>query len=108
MNANPELLVLPLVLPEQRRTRDPLPEALVRQFLRRRPQMDLHLTDEQVALLVAELDRMIDGDRYPLSVRIRALREIRAVLKPYPERPPMPAPQKSYEPPSRGQYQKRR
>ena len=32
--------------------------------------MDLHLTDEQVALLVTELDRIIDGDRYPLSLRI--------------------------------------
>ena len=50
--------------------------------------MDLHLTDEQIALLVAELDRIIDSDRYPLSARVRALREIRAVLKPYPERPP--------------------
>jgi hypothetical protein len=70
--------------------------------------MDLHLTDEQVALLVAELDRIIDGDRYPLSTRVRALREIRVGLKPYPERPPRPAPQKPYEPPSRGRYKKRR
>jgi hypothetical protein len=70
--------------------------------------MDLHLTDEQVALLVAELDRVIDGDRYPLSARIRVLREIRAVLKPYPERPPVPPPQKPYEPPSRGRYKRRR
>jgi hypothetical protein len=108
VNANPELPVLPLVLPEQRRARDPLPETLVRQFLRRRPQMDLHLTDEQVELLVAELDRIIDGDRYPLSARIRALRELRAVLKPYPERPPWAAPQKQYEPPSRGRYKRRR
>ena len=46
--------------------------------------------------------------RYPLSARIRALREIRALLKPYPERPPPPAPTKRYEPPSRGQYRKRR
>ena len=53
--------------------------------------MDLHLTDEQAELLLAELDRIIDGDRYPLSPRIQALREIRALLKPYPERPP-PAP----------------
>jgi hypothetical protein len=108
VNANPKLLALPLALPRQRRTRDPLPETLVRQLLRRRPQMDLDLTDEQVALLVAELDRIIDGDRYPLSARIRALREIRAVLKPYPERPPLPAPTKPYEPPSRGRYKKRR
>jgi hypothetical protein len=45
VNANPELLALPLVLPEQRRTRDPLPEALVQQLLRRGLRMDLHLTD---------------------------------------------------------------
>jgi hypothetical protein len=47
VNANPELLVLPLVLPEQRRTRDPLPETLVRQFLRRRLQMDWPLLPAQ-------------------------------------------------------------
>jgi hypothetical protein len=53
------------------------------------------LTDEQLETLVAELDRIIDGDRYPLSPRIRALRgaeprscsaspsEVGAVLKPY-------------------------
>ena len=49
--------------------------------------MDLHLTDEQADLL-AELDRIIDNDRYPLSPRIRALREIRVLLKPYPTPPP--------------------
>ena len=70
--------------------------------------MDLHLTDEQAELLVAELDRIIENDRYPLSRRVRALREIRALLKPYPERPPVPPPQKAYDPPSRGQYRKRR
>jgi hypothetical protein len=82
--------------------------------------MHLDLTDEQVALLLAELDRLIENGRYPLSARIRALRgaeprscsappsEIRTVLKPYPERPPPSAPQKRYEPPSRGQYRKRR
>ena len=52
--------------------------------------MDLNLTDEQAELLIAELDRLIDNDRYPLSARMTArvwaLREIRAVLKPYPER----------------------
>ena len=50
--------------------------------------MDLHLTDGQVALLVTDLDRIINDDRFPLSPRIRALREIRALLKPYPIRPP--------------------
>ena len=70
--------------------------------------MDLHLADEQAELLLAELDRIIDNDRYPLSRRIRALRAIRTLLKPYPERPPPSPPQKPYEPPSRGQYRKRR
>jgi hypothetical protein len=69
--------------------------------------MHLDLTDEQVETLLAELDRLIDGDRYPLSRRIRALREIRALLKPYPERPPPAAPQKANEPPSRGRYKRR-
>jgi hypothetical protein len=64
--------------------------------------MDLHLTDEQVALLVTDLDRIIENDRFPLSPHIRALREIRALLKPYPVRPPPGAPpQKPYGPPSR-------
>ncbi|MBO0736139.1 MAG: hypothetical protein J2P48_06165, partial [Alphaproteobacteria bacterium] len=52
---------------------------------------DLHLTDEQAQLLLAELDGLIENDRYPLSPRITALREIRALLKiPYPERKPAP------------------
>ena len=69
--------------------------------------MDLHLTDEQAELLLAALDRLIDNDRYPLSPRVKALREIRALLKPYPERPPRPPPPKPYEPPSRGRYRRR-
>jgi len=69
--------------------------------------MDLRLSDQQTAALLAELDRIIDADRYPLSPRIRALKEIRALIKPYPvrERPP---PANYYEPPSRGQYRRRR
>jgi len=51
------------------------------------PVMDLHLTDEQVDLLVAELDRIIADDRYFLSPRIQALREIREQLRPYPAQP---------------------
>ena len=59
-------------------------------------------TNGPAPVLVAELDRIIDGDRYGFSpARIRALRELRAVLKPYPERPPWAAPQKQYQPPSR-------
>jgi hypothetical protein len=37
--------------------------------------------------LVAELDRIVENDRYPLSRRITALRAIRALLKPYPGAP---------------------
>jgi hypothetical protein len=44
--------------------------------------MDLHLTDDQAELLLAELDRIIEDDRYPLSPRITAPREIRAMLMP--------------------------
>lgn len=49
--------------------------------------MDLHLSDDQVKLLVRELDRTIKGIRYPLLPRVQALRAIRAMLKPYSERP---------------------
>jgi hypothetical protein len=56
---------------------------------------------------LSELDRIIEGDRYPLSPRIRTLKEIRAMIKPYPVREPLPA-TKLYEPPSKGRYQRRR
>jgi hypothetical protein len=70
--------------------------------------MDLRLSEEQTAALLAELDRIIDNDRYPLSPRIRMLRAIRAMLKPYPGRAPLPPPPKHYDPPARGRYRKRR
>jgi hypothetical protein len=38
--------------------------------------MDLRLSDEQTAALLAELDRIIEHDPYPLSPRILALKEI--------------------------------
>jgi hypothetical protein len=69
--------------------------------------MTLELSDEQTAALLSELDRIIEGDRYPLSPRIRSLKEIRAMIKPYPVREPLPA-TKHYEPPSKGRYQRRR
>jgi hypothetical protein len=69
--------------------------------------MELDLTDEQTAALLRELDRIIDGDRYPLSPRIRTLKEIRALIKPYPVSEPLP-PLKHYEPPSKGRYGRRR
>jgi hypothetical protein len=62
---------------------------------------NLELTDEQVDQLVAELDRIIEGDRYFLSPRITALRAIREQLKPYPAVQPAAAPQpRLYAPPT--------
>jgi hypothetical protein len=69
--------------------------------------MTVNLSDEQTAVLLGELDRIIDGDRYPFSPRIRRLKEIRASIRPYPVREPLPA-TKHYEPPSKGRYQRRR
>jgi hypothetical protein len=69
--------------------------------------MHLDLSDEQTVALLGELDRIIDGDRYPFSPRIRTLKEIRAMIKSYPVREPLPA-TKHYDPPSKGRYQRRR
>ncbi|MBO0735237.1 MAG: hypothetical protein J2P48_01505, partial [Alphaproteobacteria bacterium] len=62
----------------------------------------------QAARLVRALDRLIEDDRYPLSPRVTELREIRALLKPYPERPLAAPPQPYLEPPSKGRYSRRR
>ena len=70
--------------------------------------MRLDLTDEQTALLLGELDRIIENDRYPLSPRIQALKAIRALIKPYPVHPLAPPPLPYYEPPSKGRYRRRR
>jgi len=69
--------------------------------------MKFDLTDEQTKTLLSELDRIIDGDRFPLSPRIRTLKEIRAIIRPESAREPSPA-QKSYEPPKKGRYSRRR
>jgi len=71
--------------------------------------MNLELSDEQTAALLGEIDRIIDGDRYPLSPRILTLKEIRAKIKPYPARASAaaPPPTKYYEPPSKGRYRRR-
>jgi hypothetical protein len=53
--------------------------------------MTLDLSDEESAALLAELDHIIDGDRYPFSPRIRTLTAIRDQLRP----PPL----RSYAPP---------
>jgi hypothetical protein len=68
--------------------------------------MKLELNDEQGAALLRELDRIIDNDKFPFSVRIRLLKEIRAEIKPYPVREPAPPP-RHYEPP-RATAKKRR
>ena len=52
----------------------------------------LDLFDDQAAALVALLTRTIDGDCYPLSPRVRALKAILAKLRPEPIREPLLAP----------------
>jgi hypothetical protein len=58
--------------------------------------MHLEQTDEQTESLIRELSKIIDGDRYPLSPRIVALKEIPGQLRPEPEREPLP-PRRHYE-----------
>ena len=48
------------------------------------------LTDEQTEALVQLLLRTIQDDRHPLSPRIVTLKEILGVLRPEPEREPLP------------------
>ena len=69
--------------------------------------MHLELTDEQTEALILELSQIIDGDRYPLSPRIVTLKEILGMMRPEPEREPLP-PRRHYEPPSKGRYGTRR
>ena len=68
--------------------------------------MNLDLSDEQAAALERELRRIVDDDRYPLSPRIRVLREIRNMIRPEPKREPLPE-RKRYEPPRGGRYRRR-
>jgi hypothetical protein len=60
--------------------------------------MNLNLTDEETAALLRELDRIVDGDRFPLSPRIRSLTTIRNKLRPPQVREPLPPP-RVYAPP---------
>ena len=69
--------------------------------------MNLELTDEPTEALIQGLRKLIDDDRYPLSPRLAALREILATLKPEPERQ-RPVPPRHYEPPSKGRFSRRR
>ena len=61
--------------------------------------MTLELTDDEAALLLKELNGIIDGDRDFLSDRIRTLKAIRAKIRPEPAREPLPPPPKRYAPP---------
>jgi hypothetical protein len=70
--------------------------------------MHLELTDEQTEALIRELSQIVQNDRYPLSPRIVALKEILGQLRPEPEREPPPPSRRDYEPPSKGRYSRRR
>jgi hypothetical protein len=61
--------------------------------------MTLDLSDAEAALLLKELNGIIDGDRYFLSDRIKTLKAIRAKIRPEPMRAPLPPPPKRYAPP---------
>ncbi len=69
--------------------------------------MHLDLTDEEAALLLRELDGLIDGDCYFLSPRIKTLKAIRAKIRPEPVREPLPPPPKQYAPPRATAKQRR-
>jgi hypothetical protein len=58
--------------------------------------MEVELIDETTS----GLSQIIEYDRYPLSPRIRTLKDIRAKIRPEPSREPLP-PARQYEPPSK-------
>ena len=66
--------------------------------------MKLELNDVQTAVLTRELHSIIQNDRYPLSPRIVALKEILGQLRREPEREEPLLPRRHYEPPSKGRY----
>jgi hypothetical protein len=68
---------------------------------------NLTCPDDEAKALVKELDAIVRNDRYPLSPRIETLKAILAKLRPEPPRAPLPPP-KVYEPPSKGQWRRRR
>jgi hypothetical protein len=61
--------------------------------------MTLELTDDEAALLLKELNGLIDEDRYFLSDRIRTVEAIRSKIRPQPPCEPLPSPPKRYAPP---------
>jgi hypothetical protein len=60
--------------------------------------MQLELTDEEAGALLGLLNRTIENDRYPLSPRIRVLRDIRAKLPGAPAEPPPVRPPRTGRP----------
>jgi hypothetical protein len=68
---------------------------------------NLELSDEQTEALLRELSQIIEYDRYPLSPRIRTLKEILGKLRPEPARPAASPPPRVYAPPSKGRYRRR-
>jgi hypothetical protein len=52
--------------------------------------MNLDPNDVQTEALIHELGSIIQNDRYPLSPRILALKEILSKMRPEPEREPAP------------------
>jgi hypothetical protein len=63
--------------------------------------MNLELNDVRAEVLIRELQSIIQNDRYPLSPRIVALKEISGLLRPEPEREPLP-PRRHYGPATKG------
>jgi hypothetical protein len=59
--------------------------------------MNLELNEVQAEALTRELHSIIQNDRYPLSPRIVALKEILGMMRPEPEREPLP-PRRHYAP----------
>jgi hypothetical protein len=71
--------------------------------------MTPELSEEEKSALVELLRHTIDGDRYPLSPRIRMLKVILAKLDPTSVTPPNPYPApKQYKPPRVGRAGRRR
>jgi hypothetical protein len=66
------------------------------------------LNDVQTEVLVRELSHIVQSDRYPLSPRIVALKEIRGMMRPEPARPAPLPPRRHYEPPGLIQGRRRR
>jgi hypothetical protein len=70
--------------------------------------MNLDLTDHEAALLLKELNGIIDGDRYFLSDRVKTLKAIRAKIRPESARKPLPPPPKPYAAPRASAARRRR